>query len=471
VIDLSFFGGLPVAVLGLGKSGLSAAHALMESGAEVWAWDDNADRRAEAAARDIPLVDLTGCDWRELTSLVISPGIPHSHPAPHPVAALARQHRCEIIGDIELLARAQRDASYLGVTGTNGKSTTTALIGHILGTSGREVQVGGNLGTPALDLEPLGSGGIYVLEMSSYQLEITLSVTFDVAVLLNVSPDHLERHGGLEGYVAAKRLIFHRQTRPRTAVIGVDDETCQGICRQLKEAGEQFVIPVSGSGPTEGGVFVDGGVLTDDTEGRQTPALDLREVPSLPGSHNWQNAAAAYAACKTLGVQPPVIAACMSSFPGLPHRQELVAVIDGVSYVNDSKATNADAAAKALACYDAIYWIAGGRAKETGLAGLEPLFPNIVQAFLIGEAEDAFAEALEGRVEVARCGGLGSAVGLAQAAASAEQRPGAVVLLSPAAASFDQFSDFEERGERFRTLVESLPGRHADLDPGGRVLQ
>jgi UDP-N-acetylmuramoylalanine--D-glutamate ligase len=194
-------------------------------------------------------------------------------------------------------------------------------------------------------------------------------------------------------------------------------------------------------------------------------------VPSLPGSHNWQNAAAAYAACKTLGVQPPVIAACMSSFPGLPHRQELVAVIDGVSYVNDSKATNADAAAKALACYDAIYWIAGGRAKETGLAGLEPLFPNIVQAFLIGEAEDAFAEALEGRVEVARCGGLGSAVGLAQAAASAEQRPGAVVLLSPAAASFDQFSDFEERGERFRTLVESLPGRHADLDPGGRVLQ
>jgi UDP-N-acetylmuramoylalanine--D-glutamate ligase len=469
VIDLSFFGGLPVAVLGLGKSGLSAARALMESGAEVWAWDDDPERRA--AADGVPLVDLTGCDWRELTSLVISPGIPHSHPAPHPVAALAREHRCEIIGDIELLARAQRDASYLGVTGTNGKSTTTALIGHILETSGREVQVGGNLGTPALDLEPLDSGGIYVLEMSSYQLELTLSVTFDVAVLLNVTPDHLERHGGLEGYVAAKRLIFHRQTRPRTAVIGVDDETCQGICRQLTEVGEQIVIPVSGSGPARGGVHVDGGVLTDDTEGRETPVLDLREVPSLPGRHNWQNTAAAYAACKTLGVQPPVIAACLRSFPGLPHRQELVAVIDGISYVNDSKATNADAAAKALACYDAVYWIAGGRPKETGLAGLEPLFPRIAQAFLIGEAEDAFAAALDGRVDFARCGDLDRATGLAQAAAKVEKRPGAVVLLSPAAASFDQFSDFEERGERFRALVEALPGRHADLDPSGRVLQ
>ncbi|MDH3597882.1 MAG: UDP-N-acetylmuramoyl-L-alanine--D-glutamate ligase, partial [Rhodospirillales bacterium] len=435
------------------------------------AWDDDAERRATAAAAGVPLVDLTGCDWRELTSLVISPGIPHSHPAPHPVAALAREHCCEIIGDIELLGRSQRDASYLGVTGTNGKSTTTALIGHILETSGREVQVGGNLGTPALDLEALGSGGIYVLEMSSYQLELTLSITFDVAVLLNVTPDHLERHGGLEGYVAAKRLIFHRQTTPRTAVIGIDDETCRGIRRQLTEAGEQIVIPVSGSGPAPGGVHASGGVLTDDTEGREAPVLDLREVPSLPGRHNWQNAAAAYAACKTLGVQPPVIAACLGSFPGLPHRQELVAVVDGVSYVNDSKATNADAAAKALACYDDVYWIAGGRPKETGLAGLEPLFPRIVRAFLIGEAEDAFATALDGRVDFARCGDLVRATGLAQAAAKAEKRPGAVVLLSPAAASFDQFSDFEERGERFRALVEALPGQHADLDPSGRVLQ
>jgi UDP-N-acetylmuramoylalanine--D-glutamate ligase len=387
------------------------------------------------------------------------------------VAALARKHGCEIIGDIELLGRAQRNATYLGVTGTNGKSTTTALIGHILETSGREVQVGGNLGMPALDLEPLDSGGIYVLEMSSYQLEITVSITFDVAVLLNISPDHLDRHGGFEGYLAAKRLIFHRQTKPRTAIVGIDDEICREIWQQLKAADEQNLIPVSGHNAAPGGVYVSGGVLTDDSEGRGTPALDLGDVPSLPGGHNGQNAAAAYAACKTLGVQSPVVAACIRSFPGLPHRQELVAVINGVRYVNDSKATNADAAAKALACYEPIYWIAGGRPKETGLAGLEPLLPRIAGAFLIGEAEDAFAEALDGRVAFARCGDLATAVEQASAAVSADRRPGAVVLLSPAAASFDQFANFEARGEQFRALVEALPGDHADLDASGRVLQ
>jgi UDP-N-acetylmuramoylalanine--D-glutamate ligase len=213
------------------------------------------------------------------------------------------------------------------------------------------------------------------------------------------------------------------------------------------------------------------GTLTDDTDGREAPVLDLRNVPSLPGRHNWQNAAAAYAACKTQGVQPPVIVACMSNFPGLPHRQELVAVIDGIAYVNDSKATNAEAAAMALACYDTVYWIAGGRAKETGLAGLEPLYPRIARAFLIGEAEESFAAALEGRVQVSRCGDLPRAVAEAQAAARAGQGPGIVVLLSPAAASFDQFENFEQRGERFRALVQDLPGEHADLDPGGRVLQ
>jgi len=471
VIDLHYFKDLPVAVLGLGKSGLSAARALMKSGADVRAWDDSENSRAAAAAEGIPLVDLSTCDWRELTSLVISPGIPHSHPAPHPVAALARQHNCEIIGDIELLARAQPAAGYLGVTGTNGKSTTTALIGHILETAGRQVQTGGNLGTPALELEPLESGGTYVLEMSSYQLEITVSITFDIAVLLNITPDHLERHGGLDGYIAAKRLIFHRQTAPRTAVIGIDDDICRGIYDELTAAGEQIVIPISGRARAQGGVYVTDGTLTDDTDGREAPALDLRNVPSLPGRHNWQNAAAAYAACKTLGVQPPVIVACMSNFPGLPHRQELVAVIDGIAYVNDSKATNAEAAAMALACYDTVYWIAGGRAKQTGLAGLEPLYPRIARAFLIGEAEESFAAALDGRVPVSRCGDLPRAVAEAQAAATAAHRPGIVVLLSPAAASFDQFANFEQRGERFRALVQTLPGEHADLDPGGRVLQ
>ena len=456
MIDLFYFSGLPVAVLGLGKSGLVAAEALKLSGAEVWAWDDDPARRQAAAEREIPIVELTGCDWRELTSLVISPGIPQRFPEPHPVAALAREHGCEIIGDIELLGRAQRNAEYLGVTGTNGKSSTTALVGHILETAGRQVQIGGNLGMPALALEPLDQGGLYVLEVSSYQLEITVSITYDVAVLLNISPDHIERHGGFEGYVAAKKLIFHRQTKPRTAVVGIDDETCRAIYDELKRADEQNVVAISSRDQVPGGVGVRDGVLIDDSDGQAVPALDLREVASLPGRHNWQNAAAAYAACKAVGVAPPVVAACMRSYPGLPHRQELVAVIDGVRYVNDSKATNADAAAKALACYEPIYWIAGGQAKEGGLAGLEGWLTNVAEAFLIGEAEEAFARSLDGKLPVTRCGTLQSAVEAAQKAAAKAGRAGAVVLLSPACASFDQFANFEARGDAFRAAVEAL---------------
>ena len=463
MIDLSFFAGLPVAVLGLGKSGLAAARALHAAGAEVWAWDDNEDQRAKARAAEIPLVDLNQVNWQELTSLVLSPGIPHSFPQPHPIVAAAKRHNVEIIGDIELLARAQRNARYLGVTGTNGKSTTTALIGHILQLAGRAVEVGGNLGTPVLTLDGLDQEGIYVLEMSSYQLELTLSITFDVAVLLNVSPDHLDRHGGFAGYVAAKRQIFHRQTKPRTAVVGVDDETTAAIFSELKAADEQEVIGISGSRPVPGGVYVTDGVLIDDTGGQRVPAMDLREIASLPGSHNWQNAAAAYAACKAIGVDPPVIAACLRSFPGLAHRQQIVAVIDGVTYVNDSKATNADAAAKALACYDRILWIAGGRAKEGGLAGLEPYFGRIAHAFLIGEAAADFAAALRNHVPVSLSGTIAQAVPAAAEAASC--LPGSVVLLSPACASFDQFANFELRGDAFVAAVEALPGERGAIAP------
>ena len=465
MIDLGFFSGLPVAVFGLGRSGLAAARALHAAGAEVWAWDDSEDRRAAARAKDVPLVDLYTCNWREPTSLILSPGIPHTHPAPHPVAALARAHDAEIICDIELLGRAQRNAQYVGITGTNGKSTTTALTGHIFQLAGRAVEVGGNIGTPVLEFDGMDDGGTYVLEMSSYQLERTLSITFDVAVLLNISPDHLERHGGLEGYIAAKREIFRRQTRPRTAILGVDDEICRGIYDELRAADEQVVIPVSGRARCAGGIYVLDGRLCDDTGGGDAAVMDLREVPSLPGAHNWQNAAAAYAACKAARIEPPVIAACLRSFPGLAHRQELVAVIDGIAYVNDSKATNADAAAKALSCYDAIYWIAGGQAKDGGLSGLESCYPRIVEAFLIGEAEADFARALKDRVAVRRCGTLDAAVPEARARALAEGRPGAVVLLSPACASFDQFTDFEARGETFRKLVEALPGERQDAAP------
>jgi UDP-N-acetylmuramoylalanine--D-glutamate ligase len=462
VIDLSFFAGLPVAVLGLGKSGLAAARALHASGAEVWAWDDSEDQRAKARAEEIPLVDLNRANWQEVTSLILSPGIPHSFPVPHPIVAEAKKHDVEIIGDIELLARAQRNARYLGITGTNGKSTTTALIGHILKLSARRVEVGGNLGTPVLTLEALESDGIYVLEMSSYQLELTLSITFDVAVLLNITPDHLERHGGLEGYVKAKRLIFHRQTKPRTAIVGVDDATCRAIHDALKQAGEQIVVGISGERAVPGGVYVENGVLIDDSDGKGVAAIDLKEVASLPGSHNGQNAAAAYAACKAVGVDPAVICACLRSFPGLAHRQQIVAVVDGVPYINDSKATNADAAAKALACYDRILWIAGGRAKEGGLAGLEPFYGRIAQAFLIGEAAEDFAKTLEGHVPVSLAGTIAQAVTAAADAAS--HLPGSVVLLSPACASFDQFPNFEKRGEAFVAAVEALPGERGAID-------
>ncbi|MHA1601095.1 MAG: UDP-N-acetylmuramoyl-L-alanine--D-glutamate ligase [Alphaproteobacteria bacterium] len=475
MIDLSFLSGLTIAVLGLGKSGMSAASALQAGGADVWAWDDREDQRAVARAAGVPLVDLYGCNWREPGSLVISPGIPHTHPTPHPVAVLAKSHGCEIIGDVELLVRAQRNAHYIGVTGTNGKSTTTALIAHILSAAGREVAVGGNLGIPALDLAPLDAGGIYVLEMSSYQLEITLSITFDVAVLLNVSADHLERHGGMTGYTAAKRLIFRNQCVPQTAVVGVDDEISRGIFADLATA-EQIVVPVSSQRACAGGVYAPDGTLIDDSEDSAVRILDLKDAANLPGTHNWQNAAAAYAASKAAGIEPSDIASGLRSFPGLSHRQEMVAVIEGIAYINDSKATNADAAGKALACYETIYWIAGGQPKDGGLASLEPWFRKIAHAYLIGEAETAFAAALDGKVPLTRCGDLSTAVTKARQLAERESRPGAVVLLAPACASFDQFSNFEARGDAFRAIVEALPGArgkapHHQRQAGGSYLQ
>jgi len=467
MIPLPFMAGFPVAVFGLGRSGLAAARALQRSEAEIWAWDDSEDRRAAARAKDIPLVDLYRVDWRQPVSLVLSPGIPHSHPEPHPVARLAREAGCEIVSDIELLGRAVPDASYIGVTGTNGKSTTTALIGHILNLSGRDAQVGGNLGPPVMEFTPVEAGHPYVLEMSSYALERTASITFDIAVLLNISPDHLERHGGLDGYIAAKKLIFRRQSQPRSAIVGVDDDTSHGIYESLKTEGAQVVVPVSCKEVVPGGVYVRDGVLIDDLDGQAVPALDLREAPTLPGAHNWQNAAAAYAACRRFGVDAPVIAACLRSFPGLPHRQERVARIDGVTFVNDSKATNAEAAVRALASYDRIYWIAGGRAKDGGLHGVEPWLDRVRHAFLIGEAAEDFAAFLDGKVPATISGDLDTAVPQAARQAKADGAANAVVLLSPACASFDQFADFEARGEAFKRAVAALPGHREELAAAG----
>ncbi len=462
MIDVFPFAGLPVPVLGLGRSGIAAARALQRGDAEVWAWDDDESARAAAADLGIEIVDLRTIDWREATSLVLSPGIPHTHPAPHPIVQMAKDAGCEIIGDVELLARTQRDASYVGITGTNGKSTTTALVGHIFQTGGRDAEIGGNLGMPACALEPLGVDQTYILEMSSYQLELTFSVTFDVAVLLNISPDHLDRHGGMDGYVAAKKLIFHRQTKPRTAVIGVDDDTCRKIYEDLHSKDEQFVVGVSTKERVHGGVYVIDGVMYDDTEGQETPVMDLRTVPSLQGEHNWQNAAAAYAACKMTGMQPPAVMACINSYPGLVHRQEPVDIVDGIGFVNDSKATNGDAAARALAGFNDIYWICGGQPKEGGLAACMKYLDRVRHAFLIGEAAMAFASELDGKVPFTLSGDIASATQQAFSAAKEAGLPGSVVLLSPACASFDQFDDFEARGDAFKDIVDDLPGEHED---------
>ena len=462
MIDVFPFDGLPVPVLGLGRSGIAAAKALARGGADVWAWDDSEAARAHAAEEGVNIVDLNGIDWRETTSLILSPGIPHTHPKPNPIVRMARAAGCEVIGDVELLARTQRDASFVGITGTNGKSTTTALIGHIFLTSGREAEIGGNLGMPACSLAPLEGDGTYILEMSSYQLELTFSITFDVGVLLNISPDHLDRHGGMDGYIAAKRLIFHRQTKPRTAVIGIDDAYCRAIYAELYEADEQMVVGISAKERVHGGVYVNNGILIDDTEGKETPVMDLRRVPTLQGVHNWQNAAAAYAACKMTGIAPHAVMACINSYPGLVHRQEPVEIVDGIGFVNDSKATNGDAAARALACFNNIFWIAGGQPKEGGLAACAEYFDKVRHAYLVGDAAPAFAEELNGKVTFTMSGDIETATRQAFADAKAAGLPGAVVLLAPACASFDQFTDFEARGDYFRDVVEALPGKHLD---------
>lgn len=462
MIDVFPFSGYSVAVLGLGASGLSTARALMSSGAEVWAWDDDEKARKYASKFKIPLINLYEKDFSETTTLVVSPGIPITKPQPHPIVSLALEARCEIIGDAELLARTQRDAAYIGITGTNGKSTTTALVGHIMQTCGREAEVGGNLGIPCLELESLGSEGTYILEMSSYQLDLTYSITFDIGVLLNISPDHLERHGGMEGYIKAKRQLFHRQTRPRTAVISVDDENCKRIFEELLIADEQNVIPISGYKPVSGGVFAKNGILYDDTEGSNTMVTPLTGITALPGEHNYQNAAASYAACKMAGVHPSVIQACMQSYPGLAHRQEAADLIDGIAFVNDSKATNPDAAARALACYRNIYWILGGRPKSDDLGSCLKYIDRVRHVFLIGEGASQFAPVLEGKTKLTISGKLEEAVISAFNMAKSDSFENPVILLSPACASYDQFSNFEERGDKFKLIAEGIIGEHLD---------
>jgi UDP-N-acetylmuramoylalanine--D-glutamate ligase len=458
-----------VAVFGLGRTGLTAARALAAGGAQPVLWDENPASRQAAADDGFEVADLAETDWSALAALVLSPGVPLTHPEPHWTVQRAKAAGVEVIGDIELFARTVRAAAdhkrpkVVAITGTNGKSTTTAMVGHVLAQAGRDARVGGNIGLGVLGLEEMHGGAVYVLELSSYQLDLTSSLKAEAALLLNISPDHLDRHGGMEGYVESKRRVFANQRTGDHAIVGVDDPWCQRICTELVAANHRTIWPVSSGRAMGRGVYALQGMLYDGTGDRVFEVADLTRARSLPGRHNWQNAAAAYAAARALGVSSDTAAEGLMSFPGLAHRMETVAEIAGVRFVNDSKATNPDAARQALSSYPKVHWIAGGQPKQGGIEALADLFPRVAKAYLIGEAAPEFARTLDGKADYSLCGDIeaATAAAFADAARSGED---AVVLLSPACASFDQFPDFEARGEAFRSVVLSLeapPARKA----------
>lgn len=467
MIPVLGFDGQQVAVLGLGRSGLATARALRAGGAAPVLWDDTPAARDRAEAEGFAIRDLTRADaFTDIACLVTSPGIPHLYPAPHRVIAAAWAAGVPVDNDIGLFFRSLGQDDWqdfdtppkvVAVTGSNGKSTTSALIHHILTENDRESQLAGNIGRGVLDIDPPGDAGVVVLELSSYQTDLARALTPDIAVFTNLSPDHLDRHAGLGGYFAAKRRLF-AEGGPDRAIIGVDEPEGQYLANQLAEAAaDDRVIRVSAGQKLSGpgwDVTARKGFLAEWRKGRQVAAIDLRAMQGLPGAHNHQNACAAYAACRALGLAPRQIEAALATYPGLPHRSQTIAVAGGVRYVNDSKATNVDSALKALQAFTNIRWICGGLAKEGGLAGLAPGLANVTTAYVIGREASGFAMALRDAgltAEAAICTTMAEAV----ARAMADAAPGDVVLLAPAAASFDQYDNFEQRGDYFAARVRA----------------
>jgi UDP-N-acetylmuramoylalanine--D-glutamate ligase len=461
MIPVRGFEGKQVAVFGLARTGLAAARALAAGGARPVVWDEKPMAREAAKAEGLELCDLTTADWSQFAALMLSPGVPLTHPHPHWTVERAKAAGVEIVGDVELFARTvnlapdHKRPKVVAITGTNGKSTTTALVGHICRVAGRDTRVGGNIGYGVLGLDDMHGGSVFVLELSSYQLDLTSSLRADASVILNISPDHLDRHGGMEGYVAAKRRILLNQGKGDTAVIGVDDPWGQRICTEITAANRRTIVPISASKAMGRGVYALQGLLYDATGERAVEIADLLRARSLPGRHNWQNAAAAYAAVRAIGISPEDAAEGLMSFPGLAHRMETVGVLGRVRFVNDSKATNSDAARQALSSYPKVYWIAGGQPKSGGIEPLADLFPRVEKAYLVGEAAPDFARTLRGKADFTDCGTIDAAVARAYADAAASGQD-AIVLLSPACASFDQFTDFEARGDAFRAAVQGL---------------
>lgn len=465
MIPVRGYDGARVGVLGLGRSGITAARALRAGGAVPICWDDGAAGRERAEAEGFGVADLTRPREVEgLAALITSPGIPHLYPKPHPAIANAQAAGVPVDNDIGLFFQSFGNGDWdkfavlpkvVAITGSNGKSTTAALLHHILTEAGRPAELAGNIGRGVLDIDPAVDGSVVVLELSSYQTELARSLTPDIAVFTNLSPDHLDRHGGLGGYFAAKRRLF-AEGGPDRCVIGVDEAEGRFLAGQLAEgAADDRVIRVSVDGKLSGpgwSVVARKGFLSESRKGRQVASLDLRPLSGLPGSHNHQNACAAYAVARSLGLAPRVIEAAMASFAGLPHRSQTIAEAGGVRFVNDSKATNTDSALKALLAFDNIRWICGGLEKEGGLGSLQPGLSRVKKAYVIGREAEAFALGLGQGVEAEICTTMAKAV----AQAGLEAEPGDVVLLAPAAASFDQYDSFERRGEDFIAEVETL---------------
>ena len=458
MIPATGYSGKTVAVFGLGASGLASSASLLAGGAKVKAWDDAEATRAKAAEAGVPLCDLTEEDWTQFAALVLAPGVPLTHPEPHWTVKRADAAKVPVIGDTELFVQCLQSPAgqphLIAITGTNGKSTTTALIGHILKSAGRDTEVGGNIGTAVLHLGEPAPGRHYVVEFSSYQIDLTPSLKPDTGILLNLTPDHLDRHGDMAGYAAVKAKMFALQDAYDLAVVGVDDSYCAKIAEALTGPERQLI---SVEREVSDGVCVADGMLSQRQQGREVASCSLLGIDGLRGRHNWQNAAAAWAACRRAGLSEEEILAGFKSFPGLIHRMEQVARAGDILFINDSKATNADAAARALDSFETIYWIAGGLAKSGGIEELKPFFPRIVAAYLIGEAAEDFAQTLDGHTAVKHCGTLDVAVTEAFKDASASGGS-AVVLFSPACASFDQYRNFEIRGEAFRAAVAALDG-------------
>ncbi len=468
MIKAETFRGRTVAVFGLGRTGVTAALSLVAGGARVLAWDDNRETREAAQEKGVPIKNLQRADWSQIDEFVLSPGVPHHLPKPHWSARRAVEAKVPIICDIEILARevASKPESarpkIIAITGTNGKSTTTSLIGFILKSCGKDAQIGGNIGRGVLDLDRMHSGTFYVIELSSYQLERTKSLRANAAVFLNLSPDHLDRHGTLEDYGLAKQNIFANQTKSDAVIVGVDDAYGKSLCTQLKVRNGRNIIPISARRASGYGVSVLGGKLFCNMSKKSSEVCDLNKAKALEGRHNWQNAAAAYSAVKSLGLESKEIGEAILSFPGLAHRMETVGALRNVRFVNDSKATNADAARQALASYKNIFWIAGGVAKEGGIEPLADLFGNVQSAYLIGEAAKEFNKTLQASKrpsQIKKTLKMALLCATKDALESGVKNP--IVLLSPACASFDQFKNFEVRGDAFRNQAQKLIGIEA----------